>query len=60
MGLIIQYLNSSRQFILNDLVTADLKAASYYRSQGQIKTIDDILGLPEFLVSYKHPAEEVK
>lgn len=54
MGLLIQYLSSIRARVLDELINADLDPATFHKSQGMIRNIDDILGLPILLESFKH------
>lgn len=53
MGLILQYLSSERLRILNTLVNDKMEIETFYKAQGGIQIIDDLLGLPTLLNTAK-------
>ncbi len=53
MALVFQYLSNFRKDVLDQLINQEMKEAAFYKCQGQINMIDDILHLPELLTIAK-------
>lgn len=53
MELVFQYLSNFRKDILDQVISQPLKEAEFYKCQGQINVIDDIMGLPNLLLTAK-------
>jgi hypothetical protein len=53
MGRILRYLSNMRSDLLDDLISNKMEVEKFYKIQGQIDIIDDILGLPKLLETSK-------